>query len=490
MPLNISVKNAFVFGTGSFTTTMEEHVVRRFALAHDPAMFAEARRVGWRTWFERELIASPTKDSAMLSLLSKELPLSTLTFPQAKDYTAARSIQFSGVPIGAGGNQRRGTTIIRTLLTPRPLHESLSQFWLDFFSIPYLENPVGTYTIDLEIRNVALTSFPTILRKMYSSLKIFEYLDNTRNNRGAMNENLARETLELYSVGDGNFTERDMEQLTILLTGRHNSWNGRGALDFHPSHHAYTSEPLTILGRQYPNDGSVNLGTQLYSFIDALAMDRRTAVNVCTRLARRFVQDDPPSALIDGMVSVYMRTRGDVKELLRYIVNSYYFRNSAGLKWRRPGEYFDSYHRSMGVTWAADPSTSGSREFYLTMSRYLSTLSVAGHEPRAWKTPDGYPDKASRWQGSSALNQALKLVQGNAPVDPELTRIGQWSERLGITTIDTSTTTKIANNLVGYQLPSPIKTVVDSELSGYGTTNERIDRAVRALYVSPLAWIR
>lgn len=500
----ITVRTPLAPGLYGVTTSMDEMVARRFSPAPSVALYKEVRKIGWQEWMRQQLASPFSNDDHIKNMLERELPLSTKTFKECVDYARDNNLQFSGVPISAGNYQRKGTHILRQLFTKRHVAEVMAEFWLDHFSLPYIDKAAsGTYDVDLKIREIALTSFPKILKFIYSNLKIYSYLDNdqnaTRNNSEVgINQNLGRETLELYTLGVGNYTEADVQALSIIFSGWGSTGDGYAGLVMNNDGHYFT-DSITLLGRTYDNRwthvNGISIATGVKDkVIEHLSMHPATIKKICTKLAKRFVSESPSRALIASMEEAYRRNNGDIKALIWAMLYSSDFSSSAGAKIKRPGEYINSVHRSMEVIWDMSViKDRGDAIYYINMQEYRAWLATAGHEPRTWQAPDGFPDNNAYWLGASSMIQEFNTAFIDKPIDRELKRRRPWHEilELDITADRTQTATKIVRSLTGYT-PSPaILRAVLAKLNDMATPwDKRVDAAVGLTYASPLAWLR
>ena len=230
------------------------------------------------------------------------------------------------------------------------------------------------------------------------------YLDNARSTgpgsrlgqereRG-LNENLARELLELHTLGvDAGWTEADVRAAALLLTGLAVAPDGSGAFD--PARHH--TGALAVLGHEVPEHPAAEGMRWIEGFLRHLALHPATARRVCRRLAVRFVSDSPPEALVERMARAWLRGGGDVVEVLEVLLGSPEFWASAGQKVRTPHEDFTATLRTLGT--GPEPSGTGGAErlYWLALD--------SGHAPMAWPAPDGYPDVAEAWRSASGTLQ-------------------------------------------------------------------------------------
>jgi uncharacterized protein (DUF1800 family) len=309
----------------------------------------------------------------------------------------------------------------------RPFVERLVHVWANHFAISADKQPLGAIAGLYEqeaIRPHVLGNFYDLLLAAVRHPAMILYLDNqasmgpastaasfVRRSRGrelGLNENLAREILELHTLGvDAGYTQRDVTELAKVLTG----WSIGGALgqggrlaerfggdggepgEFH--FRALMHEPgtKTILATQYRERG-VAEGEDV---LRALALHPSTAQHLATKLARHFVTDDPPAALVASLAKVYLREGGELKPVYRALI-------AADDSWREPLAKFKTPH-----------------DFVISAYRMLDRtpedlrpitafLTEAGQRPYAPGSPAGWPDTAPSWNGGDALLKRIEFA--------------------------------------------------------------------------------
>jgi uncharacterized protein (DUF1800 family) len=264
------------------------------------------------------------------------------------------------------------------------------------------------------------------------------YLDNQENHKDAPNENYARELLELHTLGvDGGYSQEDVMELARCLTGwrvKDHFW--RGDLKFDGAAHAPGYKK--VLGETIKPSGKVEIDQVL----DILVKHPSTARTITTKLARRFLADDPPQEVIDKASQVFLATSGEIKPVLRTILldGIPLIHNQAGAKkYKRPLNYLLSAFRQTGTDCNGGPA----------IHRYLQRM---GQPLYDWPTPDGYPDTTPAWQGNllPRWQFALDLVQNKI----EGIHFDLEKYLKGITNDDPgSFIDRIANHLLGASLP-------------------------------------
>src|SRR5204862_6245614 len=188
--------------------------------------------------------------------------------------------------------------------------EVMTWYWMNHFSVFQQKGPIRAFVGANEeraIRPYALGRFRDLLGASAIHPAMLVYLDNARNNAGRLNENYARELMELHTLGvDGGYTQRDVEALAHILTG----WSlerGNGELSrFYPRRHEFADK--VFLATVVKRPGAAELDQAL----DLLARHPSTARFVSRKLALFFVADEPPPALVERMAQAFVATDGDI----------------------------------------------------------------------------------------------------------------------------------------------------------------------------------
>jgi hypothetical protein len=235
-------------------------------------------------------------------------------------------------------------------------------FWFNHFNVNaydgYDQLWIGNYE-EAAIRPHALGHFRDLLLATAHHPAMLYYLDNESNTapgspnaRGlfaGLNENYARELMELHTLGvDGGYTQDDVATLARILTGwgfdYHNLSVGSGsAFSFDASRH--DAGDKIFLGQRIPAGGE----EQGVAAIDILARSPATAHHLAFELAQYFVADNPPPALVDRLAQRFLDSDGDIKAVMADLLSSREFRDSAGQKYKTPYQYVLSAARAAGV---------------------------------------------------------------------------------------------------------------------------------------------
>jgi uncharacterized protein (DUF1800 family) len=320
------------------------------------------------------------------------------------------------------------------------------EFWTDHFNISVQKGDCWFLKIvdDRDvIREYALGNFRDLLGASVHSPAMLVYLDNQENHKDAPNENYARELLELHSLGvDGGYSQKDVMELARCLTGwcvKEHFW--KGEIKFEPEIHSPGTK--TVLGKTIQPDGE----NEIDHVLDMLADHPSTARTIVTKLARRFLVDDPPGEIIDKASQTFTRSSGDIKSVLKVLLLdglTLVQQQSLSAKYKRPINFLVSALRQLNA------ETNGGQ----AINRYLQQM---GQPLFDWPTPDGYPDTAHAWQGNllPRWQFALDLVQNRI----DGTEFDLETYLTGVSGDDPAYfLDRIANNLLGNSLNPEVET--------------------------------
>jgi uncharacterized protein (DUF1800 family) len=223
--------------------------------------------------------------------------------------------------------------------------------------------------------------------------------------RQGLNENYGRELLELHTLGvDGGYSQQDVIEVARALTG----WTIRppqegGGFIFRPIMH--DAAPKTVLGHSLPGGRGIEDGEDV---LDIVARHPSTARYIATKLARRFVSDTPSTALIDRAAATFTRTGGDIREVLRTIVQSpeFFAASAYRSKVKSPFEVVASAARALGAEPDPTPRTAGA-------------IALLGQPLYAHQAPNGYPETGDAWINTGSIlnriNFGLAAAAGRLP---------------------------------------------------------------------------
>lgn len=452
------------------------HVLNRLTYGATPDLYDHVRTIGIDAFIEEQLNPDAIDDSDLETRIHAEYDTTYLSTVEIIE-------QYQGMGLNPILLQLMSVNILRAHYSKRQLFERMAGFWTDHFHIYVGKNPSGFYKpVDERevIRTHALDTFPNMLRASAHSPAMLVYLDNAQSEKAYPNENYARELLELHTLGvDGGYTEEDVKAVARAFTGwsiarPHGSAIQRGEPGrflFRPAMH--DDDAKTILGQTLPaNNGQADGDAVL----DILAEHPSTAKFISTKLARRFISDFPPDSIVDTLTQTYLQTDGDIKQMMRTLINSDEFWN-APPKFKRPFEYTMSLLRAVNYQEGAD------RAFRRLMR---DALDMMGQVPYLWAAPNGYPDVGKYWMNNllPRWNMTIATVNKSSAGEPDLSRLEQMVTDAGILGDKPATIQFMANYLIGRDLTDAEFTVVSDFIESY-PTNSQAQAGIALLMASP-----
>ncbi len=366
--------------------------------------------------------------------------------------------RFGFMPFNELMFQAMAQKIERSVYNPNQLEEVLTDFWFNHFNVSLTRLVVAPHILAYErdaIRPHVLGNFRDLLGATAHHPAMLYYLDNHKSNAAAdaptlappreeamrsvyediageemedqlkqaaqqpgINENYARELLELHTMGvDGGYTQQDVQEVARVFTGWKaspflfplaeedrrkikRSLSGQEGVIledgffFDPSRH--DAGEKTILGTAFPAGGGVDEGERV---LDMLSKHPSTARFISRKLAQRFVNDDPPEELVKAMAAAFLETEGSIKAVLTTMVESKAFWRPAAVaaKIKTPLELVVSALRSLDAE-VQDPTE---------LIRWCTRM---GQPLYAYQAPTGYPEGAAPWTNGAALLNRMNFA--------------------------------------------------------------------------------
>lgn len=437
------------------------HALNRLAFGPRPGDIAAVSRQGIESWIDSQVRADihepilPVLEQGFHILTIDADELAERAVAMARERRAAKrngSIDDGSRPAMPSGpdaprqlaGQFQQVAVARAVVAENQLREVMVDFWTNHFNV-VLTKGADRYLlpsyIEKTIRPRAMGRFQDLLVAVAESPAMLFYLDNVRSvapgseppalRRAArfgrtipdsvrdriptgINENYARELLELHTLGvDGGYTQQDVINTARILTGWGMERPDRGAsFEFHDWAHDRGSK--VVLDVNFPAGHEQDEGLRLLAM---LANEPATMHHISAKLCARFVSDDPPDGCIDAAVRAWQASNGDIRQILLAIFHSpeFWAPGSINAKFKTPFEFVVSAARATAVDPTSQPALA------LMVAKLGQPLYLEA-------SPAGYPEAQDEWVNSGALlermNLAMALSSGRVPgAQPDLDAI-------------------------------------------------------------------
>ncbi|MDR0227216.1 MAG: DUF1800 domain-containing protein [Burkholderiaceae bacterium] len=404
---------------------------------------AELQRLGLKDWLARQLRpqslpALPAQAQQLVDALDiSHTPMDTLV----RDLEAQRKAsQDAATPeqrielrqayqrrLNQLGTEAQKRFVVRALYSPAQLQEQMTWFWMNHFSVSLRKADIRAWVGDYEeqaIRPHALGRFRDLLQASLRHPAMLRYLDNASNAAGRINENYARELLELHTMGVGSgYTQADVQEMARVLTGvgislqpadappprlrpeRRADYVRAGFFEFNPNRHDYG--PKSFLGQPLHARGLAEVDEAL----DRIVASPATARFIARKLAVFFIADEPPPALVERTAQAFARSHGDIAATVSALLTAPEAADF-GRKFRDPMHYVLAATRlSVDQRVAAD------------VTPVLGWINRLGQNLYAHETPDGYPQTQSDWAGSGQMAARFEVARQIATRSAVLFRV-------------------------------------------------------------------
>jgi uncharacterized protein (DUF1800 family) len=360
---------------------LDLRLLRRVTLGMTAGDVTAVKSLGFDRYLEEQLNAEAIDDSACEQRIATRYP----QFAYSQATLLARDAvywQEVAAPV-------HRAIVERAAFSRRQLKERMTEFWTDHFNIA--NSPPRLVDYRDVVQRHALGNFGDMVRASMRSPAMLIYLDQVWSTKYGINENYARELLELHTVGvNGGYTQQDVRDFARVLTG----WtiDANRNFQYRADYHDFGAK--TVMGMSFPARPQASGTAGMDEGIDAaefLLRHPSTAQYLATKLLRWFIRPDPTPLQVERVVTAYHATNGDIKAMLRAVLTRNNLAN-APAKLKRPFHYYVSAVRATGVT--IDPWSDWS-----TWEAVGGGLWDLAHQLFAWQTPDGYPDQAEYWAG-------------------------------------------------------------------------------------------
>ena len=354
-------------------------------------------------------ISQKPSDQLVLDLEAQRRTADALTDADQKK-TAQQAYQQE---LNRLGREAVTRSLLRDVYSSNQLQEQMTWFWMNHFNVHMYKSNLRVWVGDYEehaIRPHALGRFRDLLGASLHHPAMLRYLDNEHNANGHINENYARELMELHTLGvNGGYTQKDVQELARVLTGVGINLNPdqpkmrpelqkyyvrAGLFEFNPANHDFGDKVL--LGKTLHGAGM----PEVEAALDLLSRQPATARFISRKLAVYFVSDDPPPALVERMAETFTRTDGDIASVLATMFASREFTASLGGKFKDPVHYVVS-----AVRLAYDQKP------ILNTNPMVNWVNRMGEPIYAHETPDGYPLTQAAWASPGQMTTRFEIAK-------------------------------------------------------------------------------
>jgi len=313
--------------------------------------------------------------------------------------------------------------LMRALYSPTQLREQMTWFWMNHFNVFSGKGTVSWTLAEYEehvVRRRALGQFRDLVLATALSPTMLEYLDNKQSAAGRINENYARELMELHTLGvsgglsGSRYSQADVQEVARVLTGvgiapvRPPTLPGKlqpfhvrqGLFEFNPARHDFGVK--VVLGSRIEGHGLPEVG----QIVTVLCRQPATARFISGKIATFFVADDPPPALVEAMISTFQRTDGNIAAVLRTMFTSPAFANALADAEAGAGKFKDPMQYVVSSLRLAYDGTQIAN--YRPLIGWLNRL---GQPLYGRVTPDGYAMVERAWASPGQLVTRFEIAR-------------------------------------------------------------------------------
>ena len=375
-----------------------------------------------------------SRDAALPTAIAAQINLLDVTHADAAQLLATTNAEYkriNSLADGADKEQARKALneqgnalayqaarrdVLRAIYSASQLQEQLVWFWFNHFNVAQSKGSVRWLIGDYEeraIRPHVLGHFRELVMATLKHPAMLQYLDNAQNAVNHINENYARELMELHTLGvAAGYTQDDVQNLARILTGvginaagaqpkLKPAWQALyrrdGAFEFNPARHDFTSKML--LGHEIRGQGFA----EVEQAVDILVRAPACAQFVSRQLAVYFVADDPPPALVALMAATFSRTDGDIAAVLRAMFAAPELTASLGAKFKDPVHFVVS---ALRLAYDSRP--------ILNTHPVVNWLNALAEPPYGHQAPDGYALTEAGWASSGQMSRRFEIARAMA----------------------------------------------------------------------------
>jgi len=405
--------------------------LNRITYGVNSATLADYKRRGRAGFLDTQLAA---RDPVLPAAIAAQINLLDVVHADAAQLLAATNAEYKRINALADGpekEQARKTLnehgnafayqtarrdVLRAIYSPAQLQEQLVWFWLNHFNVAQSKGSIRWLIGDYEeraIRPHVLGHFRELVMATLTHPAMLQYLDNAQNAVNHINENYARELMELHTLGvTAGYTQGDVQNLARILTGVGINAGGPapklkaawqtlyrrdGAFEFNPARHDFSAKIL--LGHTIRGQGFA----EVEDAVDVLVRAPACAQFIARNLAVYFVADEPPPALVARMAATFSRTDGDIAAVLRVMFAAAEFPASLGGKFKDPVHFVVS---AMRLAYDTRP--------ILNTHPVINWVNSLAEPLYGHQTPDGYALIEAGWASSGQMSRRFEIARAMA----------------------------------------------------------------------------
>ncbi|HIL69613.1 MAG TPA: DUF1800 domain-containing protein, partial [Verrucomicrobia bacterium] len=428
------------------------HALNRLGFGPRPGQVDQVVRMGWHNWAEQQLYPDIIEDNRLERRLSSEFPSMSMSMEDIyRDYTLRRQSAINGKSIkdlsleerrefnkqnnrlrAKLGKELTHSVLVRAVESNRQFQEVMVEFWRNHLNVYQKKVKIDCNHYEENVlRKHSFGRFEDLLMASAKHPAMLAYLDNRVSKKDGLNENYAREIMELHTLGvDNAYSQKDVIELARVLTGW-TSGRQRGRKGDSPTYGFFFNKrnhdmnPVTVVGKTFTGLEGVADGENA---IRHLAGHEGTAKFISTKLCRYLVNDNPSPRLVNQVALVFLKTKGDLRKVYRSIIFSAEFMDPANfkVKFKTPFEFVVSSLRSSGAG-INNPEL---------LSRAITQMGQGIYQ---CDVPTGYSDQAEAWLDPGVLalrwEYAIRLTQGklgkrgkNSPVSFSSPQFASWQQ--------------------------------------------------------------
>ncbi|GAA0737839.1 DUF1800 domain-containing protein [Dactylosporangium roseum] len=493
-----AAKNAVVVGNTVLPKKDSvRHLASRLTFGPNSRVISDINKLGIDGWIAKQL----KPETIPLTRGEQKADAELITWNMSYEQLKAQREDLGKKGIRADEQNVR-YAIAKQLFSDRQLFEMLVDFFNDYLHVAAFHDGNELVRAAFErdvVRKHALGNYVDMFLAANKHPALLRYLDQQSSTKDQINENLARENLELYTVGAFNgYNETDVRQAAMLQTGRSIRDN---QYVYRPEQH-YVG-PVKIMGFSHANNSAEGGEAVQEAYFRYLALHPNTARYMAQNLATRFVSDVPPKTLVDAMAKTYIDKKSNITAVLMTMLSRTEFWASVGQKVRRPGEYLTATYRALDINPDAPAGFTSNNTnvspFVQGLGDIVRKLEEFGHAPMELPTPNGYPDVYVAWTSAGTMvnqwNDAYNAVVGNR-------RQFTWQKPEAIVAEPPNTAgaylDALSKKLINVTLDNTRKTAI-LKIAGPNVTastpvdatfNGAIAAVVRALFTTPHHYLR